>query len=185
MNKIPFDIKYRPEIEAGEYRVETREGEPVEIVLWDWCGGSPYPILGRVGNNGDPFIWTSFGRFDLEDSPKDEKYDLFLVPTASELSEFENRLCEILEFAWKRKDITKTNGEIIEDAKRLGPELLALARKENEKDLPRWKKANGKERFDENVVILTTDNCLLCDDITNEGEYYIEFSALEKLPKEE
>ena len=33
--KETFDIKYRPEIESGKYRVVTRRGEPVEILKWD------------------------------------------------------------------------------------------------------------------------------------------------------
>lgn len=35
MAKIPFDIKYRPQIESGEYRVENMAGFPVTIL--DWC----------------------------------------------------------------------------------------------------------------------------------------------------
>ena len=35
MAKIPFDIKYRPQIESGEYKVETRDGKPVRIICWD------------------------------------------------------------------------------------------------------------------------------------------------------
>lgn len=32
MAKIPFDVKYRPQIESGEYRIETKDGRLVEIV---------------------------------------------------------------------------------------------------------------------------------------------------------
>ena len=35
MAKISFDIKYRPQIESGEYKVETRDGKPVRIICWD------------------------------------------------------------------------------------------------------------------------------------------------------
>ena len=35
MAKIPFDIKYRPQIESGEYKVESRDGRPVRIICWD------------------------------------------------------------------------------------------------------------------------------------------------------
>ena len=34
--KKPFDIKYRPQIESGEYKVETRGGKPARIVCWDF-----------------------------------------------------------------------------------------------------------------------------------------------------
>lgn len=37
--KIPFDIKYRPQIESGEYKVETRDGlHSVRIICWDAAG---------------------------------------------------------------------------------------------------------------------------------------------------
>lgn len=37
MAKIPFDIKYRPEIEAGKYKVKVEEHE-ARIVCWDYNG---------------------------------------------------------------------------------------------------------------------------------------------------
>lgn len=33
--KIPFDISKRPQIESGEYKVETDSKEPVTIIKWD------------------------------------------------------------------------------------------------------------------------------------------------------
>ncbi len=37
--KIPFDIKYRPQIETGEYEVETQDGlHSVRIICWDAAG---------------------------------------------------------------------------------------------------------------------------------------------------
>jgi len=38
--KIPFDIKYRPQIERGEYKLVTRDGRPARIVCWDALGES-------------------------------------------------------------------------------------------------------------------------------------------------
>ena len=32
---IPFDIKYRPQIESGEMKVQTKEGYPTRKVSWD------------------------------------------------------------------------------------------------------------------------------------------------------
>lgn len=43
MNKIPFDIKYRPEIESGKYKVELTNGNTVRILAWDLPGD--YPIV--------------------------------------------------------------------------------------------------------------------------------------------
>lgn len=33
--KVEFDIKYRPQIESGEYQVETNNGRKVRIICWD------------------------------------------------------------------------------------------------------------------------------------------------------
>ena len=35
MAKIPFNVKFKPQIESGEYKVETRDGRPVRIICWD------------------------------------------------------------------------------------------------------------------------------------------------------
>ena len=35
MRRIPFDIKYRSEIESGKYKVETEDGRSAEILKWD------------------------------------------------------------------------------------------------------------------------------------------------------
>lgn len=42
MAKIPFDIKYKPQIESGEYKVYHSNGNTVRILAWDLPGD--YPI---------------------------------------------------------------------------------------------------------------------------------------------
>lgn len=32
--KIPFDVKFRPQIDSGEYKVETEEGSPARMLCW-------------------------------------------------------------------------------------------------------------------------------------------------------
>ena len=49
MRIIPFNIKYRPEIEAGEMKVVNGQGKAVTILKWDMQGN--YPILGVVMTN--------------------------------------------------------------------------------------------------------------------------------------
>lgn len=44
--KTAFNIKFRPEIEAGEFKVVTADGRPVTIQRWDMKGN--YPILGYL-----------------------------------------------------------------------------------------------------------------------------------------
>lgn len=44
MKKIPFDAKFRPEIEIGEFKVVTKDDRSVQILSWEMKGN--YPILG-------------------------------------------------------------------------------------------------------------------------------------------
>lgn len=53
------------------------------------------------------------------------------------------------------------------------------------KDLPMWKKATGKERFNKRVIVLVGDNDLLCTNYAEEGEYYLPFRVIVNLPKED
>lgn len=48
---IPFDIKYRPQIESDNYKIKTSEGYPVRIICWDMIGDNP--IVGLVTVNGE------------------------------------------------------------------------------------------------------------------------------------
>lgn len=48
--KIPFDIKYRPQIESGEFKVESEDGYPVRILCWDARNFYDWPIIGLYFN---------------------------------------------------------------------------------------------------------------------------------------
>lgn len=45
---IPFNIKYRPQIESGEYKVRTASGKPARIVCWDMKTELGDPILALI-----------------------------------------------------------------------------------------------------------------------------------------
>ena len=60
--RIPFDIKFRPDIEAGKYLVETRGECSVRIICWEyeiyapiiakvegWACAKFYRANGRLG----------------------------------------------------------------------------------------------------------------------------------------
>lgn len=124
--KIPFDIKYRPQIESGEYKVETRNGLPVRIICWDRKFG--YPIVGLAYEKAtgcESYVsayadgtTSANGKMELSD-------DLFLITPEPGLSEFEKALskciCDAL--VCPEEDYDKW-------AKEYAPELLELARKE-------------------------------------------------------
>lgn len=187
MVKIPFDIKYRPQIESGEYKVITAKEQPVRIICWD--RSTTYwkiiaLILAPDGKTENPFTYDVNGK-ESDGCLHDHEFDLFLITPEPELTAFESRLCEILDFALKHKDTIKTDGDIIADAKRLGPELLDLARKElqPEKDLPRWKKAALAYLGDRLPKIDHSLNRVVARD--ENGAYYLTMDDLYKLPKED
>lgn len=73
--KVKFDIKYRPQIESGEYKVETRDGRTVRIICWDGpC--EERPIVGFIEGWEEPDTFTSEGRY-MPDVRED--YDLFVI----------------------------------------------------------------------------------------------------------
>lgn len=88
--KIPFDIKYRPQIESGDYAVFTDCGEPAEIVKWD-CKGN-CPILAVI-DDGDTHDCCFFKSDGLSFS---EKESLYIVTPEPEYTEFEKKVAEIL-----------------------------------------------------------------------------------------
>lgn len=96
MTKIPFNIKYRPQIESGEYKVVTREDRPVEIKIWDLKGD--FPLVGVYfdeKNNRDTAVQvTADGRCSIK--PGDGYCDdFFIITSKSDLTEFESAVQEI------------------------------------------------------------------------------------------
>ena len=77
MESIPFDIKFRPEIEAGKYLVVTREGREVKIDRWDWPD-EDYPIVAYIIGAECHYTYTDKGEFDKGEHLDDMA--LFLVP---------------------------------------------------------------------------------------------------------
>lgn len=65
MKKIPFDIKFRPEIESGKFKVQTRLGKPVRIICWNFRQAN-LPIIALVSLAKDAencFSYTSKGQY--------------------------------------------------------------------------------------------------------------------------
>lgn len=90
MAKIPFDIKYRPQIESGEYKVETRDGRAARITCWDLKHGA-YVIVAAIQEGCDECsveLYTDKGFYWTGDSPCG--YDLFLITTEPVVEETED-----------------------------------------------------------------------------------------------
>ena len=123
--KIPFDIKFRPQIESGEYRVETQAGCPVRIVCWDMA--CELPILGLVLLNDEKAEEMAVGftneGTNLLGEPLYDK--LFIVTPEEKLSEFEKACMKL--YNEGRDDGLSGDKLSNESVKESAAELLALA----------------------------------------------------------
>lgn len=203
--KIQFDIKYRPQIESGEYKVETRDGRPARIICWDIEYYYPQYKIGALIKNDegeDFFFLTEKGYFCIKESGEcDSNNDLFIITPEEELTEFEQEVSDIVEYC-------KKNGKIVADgyAKRHAKTLLYFAEKELSakykissdlngfaygkgyedgkkealNDLPRWKKV-GLDTGQTTLMIGYTGD----EDKLYRNGYVISLTDLDKLPKEE
>jgi hypothetical protein len=167
MTKIPFNIKYRTQIESGEYTVVTREDCPVEIKIWDLKGN--FPIVGVYYdeiNDRDLAVQVSAeGRCSI--TPGEEYCDdFFIITDKPELTEFEYAVQEIF---------YKGREDNIDLLKITSSTLLNVARKQLTAELPRWKKTNLPDGIDYS----------LDEAIFSFKGYSISINELEKLPKED
>jgi len=140
--KIPFDIKYRPQIESGEYKVETRDGRPVRVLCWDRAAKEDQPkdlkLCVLVPEDGGEAIYYYYS--DGTKWVKDACFDLFIVTPEEELTEFETRLFEIRHIA-KRDMYSEQEWQTLRNE---SAELLAIARKEFAKEYKGGSEANEK-----------------------------------------
>ena len=134
--KIPFDIKYRPQIESGEYKVKTRNGESVRIICWDKQGECPIVVLSCVDGDEGVYTYHENGHCINNESI----YDLFIITPEEELTEFEKAVGLVFTDAQlipRDKDGIANIHDIDEFIKKKAAELLAIAKKEILKDLSR------------------------------------------------
>lgn len=144
--KTAFNINFRPEIEAGKFKVVTADGRPVTIQRWDMKGN--YPILActmvkQCNWEGDeswdeerPFAYDKDGHA-AGTAPAD-KLELFLISEDPELTEFEYAVQEIF-YKGRETDIDLL--KITSDT------LLKVARKQLTAELPHWRKCETDPRF--------------------------------------
>lgn len=123
--RIPFDIKFRPQIESGEYKVENRDGDIVTILEWDiFIHGMAHMILIRY-NEKYEFVNYN-GRVNR--TGQDCNLDLFIVTPEPELTEFEDRVKQLM---GSYPTVTKENkGSLNYEVRKVAAELLDLAREE-------------------------------------------------------
>lgn len=137
--RIPFDIKFRPQIESGEYKVETNFGSPVEIVCWnrrdDTANKAIVGII-RDGTVEEIAAWNIFGKLCDAAFPQNPAYDLFIVTPEPEMTDFEKKLWEVLKSEYSPigpiEKFTNADKEVFHS---YVAELLALARKQLQPEL--------------------------------------------------
>lgn len=130
MAKIPFELKWKPQIESGEYKLETECGHPVSIMDWEWIDRNEEKCLAVKVLMDEGFNMGFLFNYDGKRHsifPTDSDLDLFIITPEPELSEFELKLLD-----WLSSD---TCGEIPMDemkkcVKNRAAELLELAKKE-------------------------------------------------------
>ena len=186
MAKIPFDIKYRNKIESGEYKVETRNGKPARIICWN-KRDKYYPIIALYVNDSRYETFASYNDKGEYYLGSDDERNLFIVTPEPELTEFE---CAMLRYLQDGAN-AKSDEKIEELTKKHSAELLAIARKEIEKDLPRWKEA--ERDYDSDTIDFAIKyphdggdhDDYFTIEVTNrlrKGDYYIELADLDVLP---
>ena len=123
MEKIPFNIKYRPQIESGEYKVETRDGRPGRIVCWDLNDGD-YAIVAVI-TQGDRDLVETYTNEGVYLLCEENAFDLFCVPPVQDLSKFEMATLKAFDkmFAGEKHLTPRTD-----HVKEAAAELLAIAK---------------------------------------------------------
>lgn len=199
MAKIPFDIKYRPQIESGEYKVILDCGVKAEILAWDKPG--EYPIVCMAKKEGAiPFRTNSNGI--AYHYPEGSNYsDLFIITPELELTDWQKFISGCLQ-----KYGLLDCGAADRIAKECSVELLELATKELAptfgakymngyenginygrakalKDLPRWRKIGRGSNYSLDTKFIINGRYLEMTDTINDV-FEVALSELEKLPKE-
>lgn len=199
MAKIPFDIKYRPQIESGEYKVILDCGVEAEILAWDKPG--EYPIVCMAEKEGAiPFRTNSNGI--AYHYPEGSNYsDLFIITPEPELRDWQKFISGclqkygLLDCSAADRIAKECSAELLELAtKELAPTFGAeymngyedginYGRAKALKDLPRWRKIGRGSNYSSNIEFIINGRYLEMTDTLNDV-FEVALSELEKLPKE-
>lgn len=127
MNRIPFDIKFRPEIESGKYKVCTKREPKKEVRILKWDANTDFPIV-ILYANGMAANYNENGKAWNTVLP-----DLLIITDAVEkITVFEEELIKVMVENGSPigEDISKYTDEDIEYMHSYSKRLLRLARQE-------------------------------------------------------
>ena len=127
--KIPFNIKYRPEIESGKYKVVSEFGEPTRIICWDSKYHSNLPVIALIddGDGEDMVHVSSDGKSEI-DQRKGFTRLVIVTDEPEELTEFEKEVKKIF------LAIPHQTSQLDSYVKEKSCELLTLAKETLEKE---------------------------------------------------
>lgn len=131
-----FDIKYRPQIESGEYKVKTKGGRDVRIICWDMNTSNGTLIVALVKGYGGEYEKMRNYTLDGKCKSASEDASLVVYTDEQEPTEFERVLTDILverEYNGKLEiegDVDKAYEVFGKVAQELSPRLLAAAKKQ-------------------------------------------------------
>ena len=128
--KIPFDIKYRPQIESGEYKVVCGERNfPARIICWDARGVNDKRHIVALSSAKEDTAESILRYYEdghlISDYARHGTNDLFIITTEEELTPFEQEVSDMVEYC-------KEHGVHVASsyAKRHTKTLLNLAREQ-------------------------------------------------------
>lgn len=156
--KISFDIKYRPQIESGEYKVETKNGYQVEILKFG-IEGPDFHIAGIIHriNFDQVMSWTNNGMYHPEIFRKESPDDLVLITPEPELTESEDdriRKDIIEHFQYEIEELSNKGEEYEAEIEELSKYITYLEKQKEQKPAE-WSEEDEKRRT--NILRLITE----------------------------
>jgi len=148
MKTIPFDIKYRPQIESGEYKVITDKGNQVRVLDWNLnrCGRNDIVCAVKAESSDNETVQIYYDNGVMVSNGISR---LKIETDEPELTDFEAAVWDLL----NRHEVYIEDDGVI---KRESEKLLKIARETlcdspNTIELPRWRKSAitvfTKDRF--------------------------------------
>ena len=199
-----FDIKYRPQIESGEYEVETAQGSFAKIISWD--ADEDKPIIALITNKANGYKYAeAYDIKGVHSEDEDSPHNLFVITPETELTEFEKQVAflkpeysdeQVKDYAKELLDLAKKQfdshydqelKEAYKEADRVQYNRgYADGKADVLKDIPKWHKT------EEYLSFLINSRGMLAfvgedrsTPVVCHNNHYLTLRELLKLPKEE
>ena len=129
--KIPFDIKYRPQIESGEYKVCNQSGNSARIICWDAINivrpdCCIIALIKEKPDGDENNRWYDTKGYSVIGASR-----LFIITPEPELTPFEQHLLVYFQKVYYAHcESQDVNDFLIETIKQSSKSLLEFAKKE-------------------------------------------------------